>query len=91
MGVSIWEGGKAERFVSALEEIAEKSVQKVAVDAAIVDDTAGSGDTDKVWSADKTASLVLPVVTSSDNGKILQVVNGVWAVTSLPDASGVNF
>lgn len=35
--------------------------------------------------------LVLPSVTSSDNGKLLQVVNGVWAAVSLPNASGVSF
>ena len=33
----------------------------------------------------------LPVVTSSDNGKVLRVVNGVWAAASLPSASGVSF
>ena len=33
----------------------------------------------------------LPSVTASDNGKVLRVVNGAWAVVSLPSASGVNF
>lgn len=33
----------------------------------------------------------LPAVTASDNGKVLRVVNGAWAVVSLPSASGVNF
>lgn len=33
----------------------------------------------------------LPSVTSSDNGKVLQVVNGAWAAASLPSASGVSF
>lgn len=33
----------------------------------------------------------LPAVTSLDNGKVLQVVNGAWAATSLPSANGVNF
>lgn len=33
----------------------------------------------------------LPSVTSSDNGKVLRVVNGVWAAASLPSASGVSF
>lgn len=33
----------------------------------------------------------LPAVTSSDNGKVLRVVNGVWAAVSLPSASGVSF
>lgn len=33
----------------------------------------------------------LPSVSSSDNGKVLQVVNGAWSVESLPSASGVSF
>lgn len=33
----------------------------------------------------------LPVVTSSDNGKVLRVVDGVWSAVSLPSASGVSF
>ena len=34
---------------------------------------------------------VLPSVTASDNGKVLQVVNGAWAAASIPSASGVSF
>jgi hypothetical protein len=33
----------------------------------------------------------LPAVTSSDNGKVLRVVNGAWSAVSLPSASGVSF
>ncbi len=33
----------------------------------------------------------LPSVTSSDNGKVLMVVNGVWAAGSIPSANGVSF
>lgn len=33
----------------------------------------------------------LPAVTSSDNGKVLRVVSGAWAVATLPAASGVSF
>lgn len=33
----------------------------------------------------------LPVVTTSDNGKVLRVVNGSWAAAALPNASGVSF
>lgn len=33
----------------------------------------------------------VPTVTASDNGKILRVVNGEWAATELPSATGVNF
>lgn len=33
----------------------------------------------------------LPTVTSSDNGKVLRVVNGAWAAASLPSANGNSF
>lgn len=33
----------------------------------------------------------LPAVTSSDNGKVLRVVNGAWSAVQLPSASGVSF
>lgn len=33
----------------------------------------------------------LPTVTSSDNGKVLKVVDGAWAAATLSNASGVSF
>lgn len=33
----------------------------------------------------------LPAVTTSDNGKFLQVVNGEWSAASIPSGEGVNF
>lgn len=33
----------------------------------------------------------LPIVTTSDNGKFLRVVNGAWTATEIPSAEGVNF
>lgn len=33
----------------------------------------------------------VPNVTSSDNGKVLRVVNGTWQAVTLPSASGVSF
>jgi hypothetical protein len=33
----------------------------------------------------------LPVVSSTDNGKVLMVVNGAWAAETIADASGVSF
>ena len=33
----------------------------------------------------------VPVVTTSDNGKFLRVVNGAWAVAEVDNASGVSF
>lgn len=37
------------------------------------------------------SSSTLPVVTTSDNGKFLQVVNGAWSAVSIPSGEGVNF
>ena len=34
---------------------------------------------------------VLPAVTSADNGKVLMVVNGEWALVSIPNANGVSY
>lgn len=33
----------------------------------------------------------LPSVTEADNGKVLRVVNGVWAAATIPNAEGVGF
>ena len=33
----------------------------------------------------------VPVVTTSDNGKFLRVVNGAWAAVAIADANGVKF
>lgn len=40
---------------------------------------------------DSVTIPTLPTVTSSDEGKVLRVVNGAWAAASLPSASGVSF
>lgn len=37
------------------------------------------------------APTELPSVTSSDNGKVLMVVDGAWAAASIPSANGVSF
>ena len=38
-----------------------------------------------------SGSSNLPAVTTSDNGKFLQVVNGEWSAVSIPSGEGVNF
>lgn len=38
-----------------------------------------------------SGSSNLPDVTTSDNGKFLQVVNGAWSAVSIPSGEGVNF
>ena len=41
------------------------------------------------WS--QISDVTVPAVSSTDNGKVLRVVNGEWAAVSLPSASGVSF
>jgi len=67
MGVNIFEGNKAERIASALETIAGGT--------SIIDDNAGAGVTDKVWSADKSSSL-LTEITNCNN-----TIDGVLTTT----------
>jgi len=43
------------------------------------------------WEAAAPSASGLPAVTSSDNGKVLMVVNGVWAAAEIPNANGVGF
>lgn len=52
-----------------------------------------AGNENKFLRADGTWNNVeaLPAVTSSDNGKFLQVVNGAWAAATIPSANGVSF
>lgn len=66
-------------------------------DAGAVRTAQGSGNEGKVLRVNQSGNLAvdsvaeLPSVSSSDNGKILQVVSGVWSVAQLPSASGVSF
>ena len=42
----------------------------------------------------KTGNITVhevPTITTSDNGKFLRVVNGVWAATTVDNANGVSF
>lgn len=41
--------------------------------------------------AKKTEIPAIPTVTVDDNGKILRVVDGVWAAITISDANGVSF
>jgi len=45
----------------------------------------------RLWTGAEPVSGGLPAVTSADNGKVLQVVNGAWAAASIPSANGVTF
>ena len=72
--------------------------------SSIIDDTAGTGDTDKIWSANKTAGEIAlisnaltqldqktPSVTASDDGKIMMVVNGAWSAVAIANAEGGSY
>ena len=39
---------------------------------------------------DAALAAALPSVTSSDNGKFLRVVEGVWAAATIANANGVS-
>ncbi len=43
------------------------------------------------WGSVTGKPAQLPTVTTSDNGKVLRVVNGAWSAVELPSASGVSF
>ena len=49
------------------------------------------GQQNRYLKGDGTWADVLPQVAASDNGKFLRVVNGVWAVAEVDNASGVSF
>ena len=38
-----------------------------------------------------TGKSLVPKVTTADNGKFLQVVNGAWVAVTIPTAEGVKF
>lgn len=52
-----------------------------------------AGDENKVLRGDGTwvTQTQLPSVSSTDNGKVLMVVNGAWAAATLSSATGVSF
>lgn len=80
-----------EVFIYKLDKTAGWSVTKRAAYTKIV---AGTGLNSTYSSGTLTLSnsqTPLPTVDSTDNGKILQVVEGVWAAENLPSASGVSF
>lgn len=54
-------------------------------------DTADIKDiNDNMDTIDAALAAALPSVTSSDNGKFLRVVEGVWAAATIANANGVS-
>ena len=50
-----------------------------------------SSDFNDYYKKDEIKNNLLPSVTAADNGKILSVVNGVWAATTIVNAEGVAY
>ena len=44
-----------------------------------------------IYDAIKEDVRLLPIVTSSDNGKLLGVADGAWAAVTVPAANGEDF
>ena len=68
--------------------------RKYVINSTLRNEDAVSGGTDVslVSTGDKYRwNNMVPAVTSTDNGKVLRVVNGAWTAVSLPSASGVSF
>lgn len=56
--------------------------------------TPPTGDTHPVWidpDGGPDDGGLLPAVTADDNGKVLRVVSGAWAVAEISSANGVSF
>lgn len=64
---------------------------KILVDGILEGDGAGNISAAETVQAELLDIEVLPTVTTADNGKFLRVVNGVWAVAEVDNASGVSF
>ena len=88
-------GGGSGDYVSYGESQSLTSTQKATarsnIGAGTGSYTKPSGGIPLTDLATAVQNALLPAVTSADNGKILQVVNGAWAAASLPSANGVSF
>lgn len=100
-GIRLWTGAEASSVTvdSALSSTSENPVQNKAINTALQakQDALVSGTNIKtvngtsLLGSGNISTAELPTVTASDNGKVLQVVSGVWAAASLPSANGVSF
>ena len=72
-------------------DVADARQAKILVDGILEGDGAGNISAAETVQAELLDVEVLPTVTTADNGKFLRVVNGVWAVAEVDNASGVSF
>lgn len=82
--------GKAESFVEMRGSLSIPDMIKgaSAYEIAVMH---GFDGTEEEWLASLHAEAgALPPVTSTDNGKLLQVKNGVWTAVDIPFAEGVS-
>ena len=80
-------GGTAVSLVTTGEKYTWDSKQAALVSGTNIKTINGSS----LLGSGNLAVSGLPAVTSSDNGKFLQVVNGAWAATTIPSANGGSF
>ncbi len=87
------------------EELRNKEITKIGLVAEEAYTTASAvssktGDLSDLTTTDKSTLVAaineaaksgLPTVTAADDGKVLAVENGAWAVAEIPSASGVSF
>lgn len=80
-------GGTAVSLVTTGEKYTWNSKQAALVSGTNIKTINGSS----LLGSGNLAVSGLPAVTSSDNGKFLQVVNGAWAAATIPSANGGSF
>ena len=88
-----WADDITER-VTAVQSTAEEA--KLAAEDANakvgnLDDLKTDAKDNLVEAINEAAKSGLPTVTAKDDGKVLTVENGAWAVAEIPSASGVSF
>lgn len=68
--------------------ISTSSTSSISIDSTPTNNSTNLVTSGGVYTAIQNAGSGLPSVTSSDNGKVLTVVNGAWAAASLPLYNG---
>ena len=81
-------GHKHSDYLTAHQDISGKADK---VSGAVSGNLAALDENGNLVDSGKAASGMLPTVSSTDNGKVLRVVDGAWAAALLPSASGVSF
>lgn len=84
--------GNASTATKAAQDESGNNIKATyAASASISGNTLTLKNKNNVTLSTATIPSELPSVSSSDNGKILRVVNGAWAADNLQSATGVSF